>query len=224
VDEAVGVSGFVAQRLISLGLDPERVKVVHNGVDVDRFPARSEPRRPGPPRLAYAGRLHPEKGIHVLQRAFERLERQLPGVELFVAGEGPEQEQLEAWARGRAVRMLGTVRGLGPLFRDIDVLLAPTLVNESFGLSPAEAMCSEAAVVASDVGGLPEVIGDCGRLVPRGDADALSDAVVALCTDLEACAALGRRGRERVLQRFTLDRAVDALVASASALLEAASA
>lgn len=222
VDEAVGVSGFVGRRLISLGLDPARVKVVHNGVDVARWPARSEARRPGPPRLAYAGRLHPEKGIHVLQRAFERLERRLPGVELFLAGEGPEHEQLEAWARGRAVRLLGTVRGLGPLFRDIDVLLAPTLVNESFGLSPAEAMCSEAPVVASNVGGLPEVVGDCGRLVPRGDADALADAVVELCTDLEACAELGRRGRERVLQRFTLDRAVEALASSAQALLERA--
>ena len=219
VDEAVGVSFFVARRLISLGLDPARVKVVHNGVDVEGWPARREPRRPGPPRLAYAGRLHPEKGIHVLQRAFERLERRLPGVELALAGEGPEQEQLAAWAQGRAVRMLGTVRGLGPLFRDVDVLLAPTLVDESFGLSPAEAMCSEAAVVATDVGGLPEVVGDCGRLVPRGDADALADAVVELCTDLDACTALGRRGRQRVLQRFTLDRAVDALASSAQALL-----
>ena len=219
VDEAVGVSGFVARRLVSLGLDPERVKVVHNGIDVERWPGRSGPRRAGPPRLAYAGRLHPEKGIHVLQRAFERLERRLPGVELFVAGEGPEREQLEAWARGRAVHVLGTVRGLGPLFRDVDVLLAPTLVDESFGLSPAEAMCSEAPVVASDVGGLPEVVGDCGRLVPRGDADALADAVAELCADLEACAELGRRGRARVLERFTLDRAVDALVRSTQALL-----
>jgi glycosyltransferase involved in cell wall biosynthesis len=222
VDEAVGVSGFVARRLVSLGLDPARVKVVHNGVDVERWPARTEPRRPGPPRLAYAGRLHPEKGISVLQRAFERLERRLPGVELFLAGEGPEREQLEAWARGRPVRILGTVQGLGPLFRDIDVLLAPTLVNESFGLSPAEAMCSEAAVVASDVGGLPEVVGDCGRLVPRGDADAVAEAVVELCTDLGVCAELGRRGRERVLERFTLDRAVDALATSAQALLGSA--
>jgi glycosyltransferase involved in cell wall biosynthesis len=219
VDEAIGVSGFVARRLVSLGLDPERVKVVHNGVDVERWPGRSGPRRRGPPRLAYAGRLHPEKGIHVLQRAFERLERRMPGVELFVAGAGPEREQLEAWARGRAVHVLGTVRGLGPLFRDVDVLLAPTLVNESFGLSAAEALCSEAAVVASDVGGLPEVVGACGRLVPRGDADALAEAVVELCTDLDACAELGRRGRARVLERFTLDRAVDALARSAQALL-----
>jgi glycosyltransferase involved in cell wall biosynthesis len=219
VDEAIGVSGFVARRLVSLGLDPERVKVIHNGVDVGRWPGRSGARRPGPPRLGYAGRLHPEKGIHVMQRAFERLERRLPGVELFLAGEGPEREQLESWARGRAVHVLGTVRGLGSLFRDVDVLLAPTLVNESFGLSAAEAMCSEAAVVASDVGGLPEVLGECGRLVPRGDADALADAVVALCTDLDACAELGRRGRARVLERFTLDRAVDELARSAQALL-----
>ena len=132
-------------------------------------------------------------------------------MELFLAGEGPEREQLEGWARGRAVHLLGTVRGLGPLFRDIDVLLALTLVNESFGLSAAEAMCSEAAVVASDVGGLPEVLGDCGRLVPRGDADALADAVVELYADPDGCAGLGRRGRARVLERFTLDRAVDAL-------------
>jgi glycosyltransferase involved in cell wall biosynthesis len=219
VDEAVAVSSFVAQRLVLLGLPPDRVKVIHNGVDVDRWPARTGSRRSGPPRLAYAGRLHAEKGIHVLQRAFERLERRLPGVELFLAGDGPERGQLEAWARGRAVQILGTVRELGPLFRDIDVLLAPTLVDESFGLSAAEAMCSEAAVVGSAVGGLPEVVGDCGRLVPRGDADALAEAVVELCAGFEACAEMGRRGRARVLQRFTLDRAVEALATSVQALL-----
>lgn len=222
VDEAVGVSGFVADRLISLGLSPDRVKVIHNGIDVERWPARSGPRRSGPARLAYAGRLHAEKGIHVLQRTFERLERRLPGVELFLAGEGPERAQLEVWARGRAVHVLGTVQGLGPLFRDIDVLLAPTLVDESFGLAPAEAMCSEAAVVASAVGGLPEVVGACGRLCPRGDADALAGAVMELCRDLAVSAELGRRGRERVLQLFTLDRTVDSFVRSTEALLAAA--
>jgi len=76
--------------------------------------------------------------------------------------------------------------------------------------------------VASDVGGLPEVVGDCGRLVPRGDADSVAEAVVELCTDLDACAELGRRGRERVLQRFTLDRAVNALASSVEMLLRTA--
>jgi glycosyltransferase involved in cell wall biosynthesis len=219
LDEVIAVSDFVARRLDVLGVEPRRIRTIHNGIDPEDWPARLEPRRPGPPRLGFAGRLEEEKGIRVLQAAFEQLERTVPGIELFIAGAGPEFEQLERWAVGRRVRLLGTVHGLGTLFRDIDVLLVPTLSDEAFGLVAAEALASEAAVVASSVGGLPEVVGTCGRLCPPGDARALADAAEDLCTDLEKAAHLGREGRARVLDRFTLDRTVTGYVKAVSQLV-----
>jgi glycosyltransferase involved in cell wall biosynthesis len=218
LDEVIAVSDFVARRLEALGLAPNRLRTIHNGIDSEDWPARSGPRRPGPPRLCYAGRLDEEKGIRVLQAAFEQLERTVPGIELFIAGAGPESTQLERWAAGRAVRLLGTVQGLGQLFRDTDVLLVPTLSDEAFGLVAAEALASEAAVVVSSVGGLPEVVGACGRLCPPGDARALAEAAKELCTDLEKAAHLGREGRARVLDRFTLARTVANYVNAVSQL------
>jgi glycosyltransferase involved in cell wall biosynthesis len=218
LDEVIAVSDFVARRLEALGLAPNRLRTIHNGIDSEDWPPRSGARRPGPPRLCYAGRLDEEKGIRVLQAAFEQLERTVPGIELFIAGAGPESTQLERWAAGRAVHLLGTVQGLGQLFRDIDVLLVPTLSDEAFGLVAAEALASEAAVVVSSVGGLPEVVGACGRLCPPGDARALAEAAKELCTDLEKAAHLGREGRARVLDRFTLARTVANYVNAVSQL------
>jgi glycosyltransferase involved in cell wall biosynthesis len=222
LDEAIAVSDFVAKRLEALGIEQRRIRRIHNGIDPDDWPARSEPRRPGPARLCYAGRLEEEKGIRVLKAAFEQLERTLPGIELFIAGAGPESTQLERWAAGRRVRLLGMVQGLGALFRDIDVLMVPTLSDEAFGLVAAEALASEAAVIASNVGGLPEVVGTCGRLCPPGDACAFAEAAEDLCTDLEKAAQLGREGRARVLDRFTLDRTVTSYVKAVSQLVSQA--
>jgi len=218
IDELIAVSDFVARRLEGLGIEPSRIRTIHNGIEPEDWPARAEPRRPGPPRLCYAGRLEEEKGIPVLQAAFEQLERTVDGIELFVAGAGPERTQLESWAAGRRVHLLGTVQGLGSLFRDIDVLMVPTLSDEAFGLVAAEAMASQAAVIASNVGGLPEVVGSCGRLCPPGDARAFAEAAEELCTDLDKAAELGREGRARVLDRFTLDRVVNSYVRAVSEL------
>jgi glycosyltransferase involved in cell wall biosynthesis len=218
IDELIAVSDFVARRLEGLGIEPSRIRTIHNGIEPEDWPARAEPRRPGPPRLCYAGRLEEEKGIPVLQAAFEQLERTVDGIELFVAGGGPERTQLESWAAGRRVHLLGTVQGLGSLFRDIDVLMVPTLSDEAFGLVAAEAMASQAAVIASNVGGLPEVVGPCGRLCPPGDARAFAEAAEELCTDLGEAAELGREGRARVLDRFTLDRVVNSYVRAVSEL------
>jgi glycosyltransferase involved in cell wall biosynthesis len=218
IDELIAVSNFVARRLEGLGIEPSRIRTIHNGIEPEDWPARAEPRRPGPPRLCYAGRLEQEKGIPVLQAAFEQLERTVDGIELLVAGGGPERTQLESWAAGRRVHLLGTVQGLGSLFRDIDVLMVPTLSDEAFGLVAAEAMASQAAVIASNVGGLPEVVGSCGRLCPPGDARAFAEAAEELCTDLDKAADLGREGRARVLDRFTLDRVVNSYVRAVSEL------
>jgi glycosyltransferase involved in cell wall biosynthesis len=110
------------------------------------------------------------------------------------------------------VTFLGWVANaeLPPYYRAATVSVIPSL-EEGFGIPAAEAMGCETAVVASDAGGLPEVVqhGVTGLVVPRGDSAALAEAIGALLADPERRAAMGRAGRERALRLFDWDRSAE---------------
>jgi glycosyltransferase involved in cell wall biosynthesis len=147
----------------------------------------------GQPPERYAlvvSRLSPEKGVDVAIDACR-----LAGVELVVAGDGPERAALEARAAGGAVRFAGHVddRELARLRAGAAIALAPSRSGESFGLAAAEAMGAGLAVVGSRVGALPELL-DGDALVAPGDAQALAQAIGRFAGDRRA----GERGRARV--------------------------
>ena len=207
VDEAIGVSGFVARRLVSLGLDPERVKVVHNGVDVGRWPARQGAGPVRPPLTSRVGCTR-RRSIHGAS-AFERLERRLPGVEIPLAGGVPSGSSWKDGPGAELIHLLGTVRGLGPLFRDIDVLL-PDAGERVVRASAAEAMCSRRRWWPRTWAGCRKCSATAAGC-PGAARTRWRTRWSSSTRTLDGCAGLGRRGRARVLERFTLDRAVDAL-------------
>jgi glycosyltransferase involved in cell wall biosynthesis len=136
------------------------------------------------------GRLAAEKGVDVAIDACRAV-----GIELVVAGEGPEEAALRARARGARVRFAGRV-GDGELARlraGAAIALAPSRSAETFGLAAAEAMAAGIPVVASSVGALPELVAP-EALVAPGDAGALAEAIARLAGDRAA----GERGRARV--------------------------
>lgn len=151
-------------------------------------PTSLRPDRHSPARLLYVGRLSPEKGIPVLLRAFAKLEGRN---ELRLAGSGFQLEELESLASELGIRdrvqFLGNVDWGGPLFelmRDSDILILPSH-TEGLGLVLLEAMSQGLPVVASRVGGIPEIVHHeiTGLLFPPGDADALSAALTRLIDD-----------------------------------------
>ncbi|MBI3977479.1 MAG: glycosyltransferase [Chloroflexi bacterium] len=189
------------------------------GVDPDLF--RPIPReKPGPVRIGYAGRLVPEKGLRVLAAALA----ELPGDwQLAVAGEGPLLGELKAtFSRpslaGR-LDLVGAVPSTAmPVFLGtLDVLVLPSLTTphwqEQFGRVLVEAMACEVAVVGSDSGEIPQVIGDAGMIVREGNAGALRDALAALAAQPARRAALGAAGRRRVLDRYTQRRIAEETIA-----------
>ncbi|OLT55338.1 glycosyltransferase [Cellulosimicrobium sp. CUA-896] len=170
-----------------------RVATVRNGVDVEAFALPRVPRT-GRLRVAYVGRVIPDKGVHVLLDAVARRGRD--DVEVTVVGRPgfardapltPYEQEL----RTRAASSPAPVRFASFVDRDAlprllaaaDVLVVPSVWAEPFGLTALEGMAAGAAVVASDVGGLPEAVGDAGVLVPPGDTDALAAALAAFADD-----------------------------------------
>lgn len=170
------------------------------------------------PRALCVGRLIPVKGHLVLLRALAQARQQVPGLVLDVAGHGPLEPALKAYVRELglqdAVRFLGFVAPVQRAIEEAAILVAPSL-GEGFGMVALEAMERGRPVVASAVGGLPEIVvhGETGLVVPPGDAEALADALVELASDLGRAATMGLAGRRRALETFTPEHATEGIEA-----------
>ena len=177
------VSDDLAGRLAALA-PRARLQVVSNVVDTDLFHPPAA-RHGGPARLAVVAGLHPRKGVDHLLRALVRVREETPAV-LEVAGDGPARTDLETLADrlgiGTEVEFLGIQdrTGVAALMRRADLLVVPSLA-ENQPVVLLEAQASGLPVVASDVGGVREVVDAfAGRLVPSGDVDALAGAIKAV--------------------------------------------
>ena len=200
----VGVSESVAQYARHAGA---RTTVVLNGSAEPEL--ESEPReRLGLAPTAFViggiGRIHDQKGWDVLCRAAPLVRHELPDVEFVVVGDGPKLDLLKS-EYGGDVRFVGFRENASSLVRAFDILVVPSRY-EAFGFVALEAMYAGVPVVASAVGGLPEVIGDCGVLLPPERPDLLSAAIIELARDREARATSTRRGAERARSLFTAER------------------
>jgi glycosyltransferase involved in cell wall biosynthesis len=200
-----------AQR--DLGLPEDRTVVIRNGIDpappVDREQARARlTAAPSDPIVGCVGGLVPHKGQAVLLRAVASLGASADGPSLVLVGEGPERPALEALARqlGIAPRVhcLGLRQDARALLPAFTLLAAPSLGREGLGLSVLEGMDAGLPIVASRIGGLPEVVEDgvTGQLVPEGDEAALAAAIASLLGDPARALAWGEAGRRRVAREF----------------------
>jgi glycosyltransferase involved in cell wall biosynthesis len=194
----------------------EQVVTIPNGVDLERFdPAATRALRvdlASPPRIGMVGRLHPQKGHSVGLRAFSTILRRYPDASMEIVGRGDLRESLEREARelgiaGR-IRFHGSVShaDIARHMASWDLAVFPSLW-EGFGIAAAEAMAMELPVVASRVEGLAEVVedGTTGLLVPPDDPRALADAVLRLLSNRAEAEEMGRRGRIRVTDRFSIE-------------------
>ena len=193
-----------------------RVQVVHNGVDVDQFKPQERSMRlrqelglPQDARvLASVGRLVGWKGLRVIIEVLRQLP---PDVHYLVAGEGPDEARLREQAAqlglGERVHFCGRVAHdrLPQLLAQADLLLQPSLGEESFGITLVEAMACGLPVLASRQGGMTEIVvsGVTGELLPPGEVEAWRVAIAALLQQPERMRALGAAGRARAVAEFT---------------------
>lgn len=227
-DRVVAVSEAVRRELLDTErIAPEKVVVIQNGIDVERFaPGTPEERRAA--RAAWGvtddqavvgavGRIHAPKGLVHLVDAVALARESDPRIVLVLAGDGPEAdvETLDAKIAehdlGEHVRRLGYVEEPGPLYAGFDIYALPSL-KEGSPNALLEAMGRGCASVASSVGGVPEAAVDeeSGLLVPPADPRALADAVLRLAGDPALRDRLGQAARQRVVERFDLGAMVRA--------------
>jgi glycosyltransferase involved in cell wall biosynthesis len=209
------------QHALRAGAPAEHIRLVFNGTDLRRFsPAdqanNREHDRFGPNMIFACRQLFPRKGIRFLLEAGAQLKPQYPDLKIVVAGDGFERPALVRLAEelgiSEDVVFLGWVPNaeLPPYYRAAAVSVIPSL-EEGFGIPAAEAMGCEVAVVASDAGGLPEVVENdvTGIVVPRGDSAALARAIGSLLADPQRRRQMGQAGRARALRLFDWDRSAE---------------
>jgi sugar transferase (PEP-CTERM/EpsH1 system associated) len=218
VDMHVTVSADLQRWLLEhVHVRPEKVRVVPNGVDTARFkpPAERDRLRQqhgyGPTDLLFGavGRLTPVKDYRSLLEAFDQLSRRDRDGRLLIVGDGPDQPALEAEVRQRGlsdrVRLAGFHADVAPWLGMLDVFVQPSLM-EGMSNSVLEAMAVGVPVVATAVGGTPEVVEHqvTGLLVPPATPAALHDAMAFYGADRDTRAAHAAAGRERATTRFPL--------------------
>lgn len=224
----------IAERLIAAGAARERVHVVRNGVDLERFdPDHAVSLRPawgvpaGEVVVGFLGMLRPEKRADLFVDALLAIPPDARPAAAVIAGDGPQAATLreriaqDAWARDH-VRMLGVVGDVPGFLAGIDVLVLP---SDTEGLPNAvlEAMAMGVPVVATAVSDVPFLVGSAGEVVPPRDATALAAAVRRLvAASSEERARLGAIGRDRAQREFGIAAAARAFWTAHRALLEPA--
>lgn len=216
------ISSNVSEEAVSAfeeqgALRPGRMVAIHNGVDTTVFSFNKTERLRvrtelglghHTPLLLAVGRLWEAKDYPNLLSAFARMSDLVSRAHLAIVGAGPSREELETLARhlgvAHHVHFLGIRHDIPAVMAASDVFVLSS-AWEGFGLVVAEAMACERPVVATDSGGVREVVGDAGFLVPPRDSEALARSIAAaLALSSEAKVELGRAARQRVVTSFSL--------------------
>jgi glycosyltransferase involved in cell wall biosynthesis len=215
----VANSPLLEQQLIREDrLSPEKVWTIQNGLDIDRFSSNGTPgiRQIDSERrgltVAVVANLRPEKGHFVFLDAVKRLMGRHPDHRYVIAGDGPLRGDLESAITrlelSERVRLVGEVHDVPALLRDIDLVVLPSTTNEGAPNALMEAMAAGKPVVATAVGGTPDVVDDgtTGILVEPGNPSALAEGIERLTENHELRHRMGRAGRAKVEKFFGVDR------------------
>jgi len=221
------VSADLKAHMVAEGMPSDRVEVLHNGIDAGPAPQSSERHRarqamglePGEFVVGTVARLDPVKGLPTLVEAFAAVRHSVPRARLVIVGEGPERQAIERSVAehrlGPAVRLLGQREDARQLLPGFDVFVNSS-ITEGVSLTILEAMAARVPVVATRVGGTPEVVLDdtTGLLVPAHDAGAMATAVLRVHADRDYAAGLAQNGRLRQERYFSIERMLDGYAAA----------
>lgn len=221
-EKVVAISSPVKAHLeMDFGIDPARIELIHNGVDMDRFSKvyygneiseikKSIGLKEGPV-IGTMGRLSPVKGQRFLIEAMKYVISKEALAQCLIIGSGPEEDALKNLAKDAGIE--NHVKFAGSIYKDIasylacmDIFVLPS-IKEGLGLALLEAMAAARPCIASDIGGISDIIKneENGILAPVANGGAIGDAILRLLNDKALSLELGRKAKEFVREKFSLD-------------------
>ncbi len=227
-DRIITVSEALKNDLIkNYKLNPRKIKSIYNGIDTSRFllPPDKTPGKnkmginPNSVTVGTVARMAPQKGLSYLIEAVPLInqkirERKIPADVVFIiAGDGPLRHELAGLAERLGVKekliFPGYVEDIRELLACLDIFVVPS-ITEGLSITTMEAMAAGLPVIASRVGGLPELVkdGETGLLVEPRNPDMLAKAALELLVNPEKCRVLGRKASESAAERFSTEKMI----------------
>jgi glycosyltransferase involved in cell wall biosynthesis len=216
----MAVSPFLRDELVAGGVPSDRITIVRNGIHIGTFAAGAAERalqwrrrmeHDRGPVIVSVGRLDRQKGFEYLIRAAAEVVRVVPAARFWIVGDGGLRARLDRQIRalglGDIVRLLGHQRDVSGIMAAADLVVLASLW-EPLGNVLLEAHALGRPVVATRVGGVPEIVRDgvTGHLVSPGDPGKLAQSILAILRDPEEARRMGERGRDHVAREFSADR------------------
>ncbi len=190
------------------GVPEERVRVIYNGANAERFRPLDLPRRERPT-VTQVGLIFPLKGTRDLILAADRVRKEIPDVEFLLYGSASDADYFAECQRTvvdlrleKTVTFAGTTKQPEVAFNAADVVTLAS-ISEGFPYTVVEAMLCGRPIVATDVGGVGEAVAECGLLVPPRRPELMAEALIRLLKDAATRADMGRRARERAEALFS---------------------
>lgn len=213
----ITVSEIIKNQLIEIGVKEKKIKVIYSGIDLSKYHQVKiypfDPSR-GKMTIGTVGRLEKEKGHEYLIRAFKAFLEIYPQSKLIIIGLGGQRQNLMWLAKkleiDRRVHFLGFQKDVAKSINYFDIFVLPSAKRESFGLVLLEALACQKPVIASKIGGIPEIIEHKkdGLLIEPANTEEIVQALNYLCHHPEEAQAMAEQGRRKVLQQFTQERMV----------------
>jgi len=213
VDGVIAISKPIVELLSGAGVDGQKIRLIHSGVDARRFEAIAEASEPNPD-LSVVGSvavMEERKGHRYLLEAARLLKDRGHRIRYLLAGDGSLKSKLEETVRSldlaEDVRFVGFVSDVAQFLAGVDIFASPSLY-EGLGVAVLEAMAAGKPIVATNVGGLAESVIDSvtGILIPPRDAQALAAAIAKLVEEKSLARQMGRKGAKQVQENFTLEK------------------
>ena len=216
-DGVTAVSESLRRDTITHFAPKNEIRVIPNFVDPARFRPSGEPvvrhfAEQGEALVCHISNFRPVKRVLDVVEIFRRIQERIPA-RLLMVGDGPERSRAEAFCREHGlcdrVTFFGHLPNLETVLRGCDLFLLPS-ESESFGMAALEAMASEVPVIATNTGGLPEVVvdGEAGYLLPVGDVEGMAGRALEILSDRARRRKMGERAREIAIERFSAERVI----------------
>lgn len=219
-DKFIAISNAIAEEITQMGVPAEKIVIIHNGLDTDKFSIPRDATEikkelgldPERKIVTMIARLHPVKGHEYFLRAARKVIDTGLNVQFLIIGEGTHRHRIEQQVRDLEltgmVKMPGYYSSIEDIYGVSDLLCVPSIM-EGLGLVVLEAMYFKVPVVASNIGGIPEIVSDRidGLLVKPRDYEGLANAIMNVLVDSDLAQQLTTRGRQKVEQFSMLNMA-----------------
>ncbi|MCD1294875.1 glycosyltransferase family 1 protein [Methanocella sp. CWC-04] len=197
--------------LVKLGIEQNKISVIHNGIDTEMFIPGKE--RKVNNRILWIGRFVPGKGVEYLIEAFGMLIKKYPELKLLMIGKGPLKDEMERKIKDMDLAKNVTIKEFIPnkelpkVYQTSDIFVLPSL-EEGIPRTILEAMSCELPIVCTDLPQLVDIVEDCGILVPVKSSKALAESIDSILSDGGMAKRLGKNGRDRVYRQYSWDDTV----------------